>query len=212
MISTSHRTCTSGEPTNQQTNRQVHSKRMDEGTKERRNKQACKQTNKHASKQTNKQTSKQTNKCPRLERKQQGCEWGCDEQAHMGRVPLPMSDYVTDTRSTLDNSVRILQAILDVAADVGLLRTLLSAAHLIQGLTQVSSPPTFLLPKFPPCSSHGGLHRSLTQVAPILTQVSSYLPCRSLPFFHPALPSLSLTQVPLSFNSPRFPICLDCCA
>lgn len=59
----------------------------------------------------------------------------------MGRVPLPMSDYVTDTRSTLDNSVRILQAILDVAADAGLLFTLLAAARLIQGLTQVPSPP-----------------------------------------------------------------------
>lgn len=59
----------------------------------------------------------------------------------MGRVPLPMSDYVTDTRSTLDNSVRILQAILDVAADAGLLFTLLAAARLIQGLTQVSTPP-----------------------------------------------------------------------
>ena len=27
----------------------------------------------------------------------------------MGRLPLPISDYVTDTKSVLDNSLRILQ-------------------------------------------------------------------------------------------------------
>lgn len=30
-------------------------------------------------------------------------------QAHMGRLPLPITDYVTDTKSVLDNSLRILQ-------------------------------------------------------------------------------------------------------
>lgn len=30
-------------------------------------------------------------------------------QAHLGRTPLPISDYFTDTRSVLDNSLRILQ-------------------------------------------------------------------------------------------------------
>jgi hypothetical protein len=31
-------------------------------------------------------------------------------QAHMGRLPLPIADYLTDTRTVLDNSLRILQA------------------------------------------------------------------------------------------------------
>lgn len=31
-------------------------------------------------------------------------------QAHLGRLPLPISDYVTDTKGALDNSLRILQA------------------------------------------------------------------------------------------------------
>lgn len=30
-------------------------------------------------------------------------------QAHLGRVPLPISDYVTDTKAVLDNSLRVLQ-------------------------------------------------------------------------------------------------------
>lgn len=30
-------------------------------------------------------------------------------QAHMSRQKLPISDYVTDTKSVLDNSLRILQ-------------------------------------------------------------------------------------------------------
>lgn len=53
-------------------------------------------------------------------------------QAHMGRLPLPVSDYVTDTRSVLDNSLRILQAMLDVAADAGWLVTVLNTINLVQ--------------------------------------------------------------------------------
>ena len=31
-------------------------------------------------------------------------------QAHLARLPLPISDYITDTKTVLDNSLRILQA------------------------------------------------------------------------------------------------------
>ena len=58
-------------------------------------------------------------------------------QAHMGRLDLPITDYVGDTKSALDNSVRILQAITDVAADAGWLRTALATMRVIQGLMQV---------------------------------------------------------------------------
>jgi activating signal cointegrator complex subunit 3 len=30
-------------------------------------------------------------------------------QAHLGRLPPPISDYLTDTRGVLDNSVRLAQ-------------------------------------------------------------------------------------------------------
>ena len=62
-----------------------------------------------------------------------------DVQAHMGRVELPITDYVGDTKSALDNSVRILQAITDVAADAGWLDTTLATMRLIQGLMQVQA-------------------------------------------------------------------------
>lgn len=38
-------------------------------------------------------------------------------QAHIGRIGLPVSDYITDTRSVLENSIRILQAMVDIAAE-----------------------------------------------------------------------------------------------
>ena len=59
-------------------------------------------------------------------------------QAHMGHVPAPISDYVTDTRSVLDQSIRILQAITDVAADAGWLGTALATMHLMQSIMQAS--------------------------------------------------------------------------
>ena len=58
----------------------------------------------------------------------------------MGRLDLPITDYVGDTKSALDNSVRILQAITDVAADAGWLRTTLATMRIIQGLMQVTAP------------------------------------------------------------------------
>ena len=57
-------------------------------------------------------------------------------QAHLLRLPLPVSDYVTDAKSVLDQSVRILQAMVDVAADAGWLATALSGMQLNQLLMQ----------------------------------------------------------------------------
>ncbi len=57
-------------------------------------------------------------------------------QAHFLRVPLPMSDYVTDTKSVLDQAIRIIQAIIDVASDAGWLHTALNAMRLMQMVMQ----------------------------------------------------------------------------
>lgn len=53
-------------------------------------------------------------------------------QAHFSHLPLPISDYVTDLKSVLDQAVRILQAMVDVAADSGYLFTALNSMHLLQ--------------------------------------------------------------------------------
>ncbi|KAL4525728.1 hypothetical protein Ndes2526B_g09336 [Nannochloris sp. 'desiccata'] len=70
-------------------------------------------------------------------------------QAHLSRLPLPISDYITDTKSVLDNSLRILQAIVDVAADAGWADTAFSAMKLVQALMQGrwhDDPPAMMLP------------------------------------------------------------------
>ncbi|XP_033120994.1 activating signal cointegrator 1 complex subunit 3-like isoform X2 [Anneissia japonica] len=57
-------------------------------------------------------------------------------QAHFCRLQLPSSDYNTDTKSVLDQAIRVLQAMLDVTADNGFLVTALSTINLIQMVLQ----------------------------------------------------------------------------
>ncbi|CAM9807850.1 unnamed protein product, partial [Scytosiphon promiscuus] len=59
-------------------------------------------------------------------------------QAHFDRCPLPISDYVTDTRSVLDQAVRVMNAMLDIAAGFGLLETTLGLLHLHQMVVQAA--------------------------------------------------------------------------
>lgn len=56
-------------------------------------------------------------------------------------MDLPISDYITDTKSVLDQSIRVLQAMVDVAANGGWLQTSLSVMHLLQMIMQVSIFP-----------------------------------------------------------------------
>jgi len=57
-------------------------------------------------------------------------------QSHFCRNPLPVADYATDTKSVLDQAVRILQAMLDISADSGWLATTLRLANLLQMVIQ----------------------------------------------------------------------------
>ncbi|KAI8053409.1 Sec63 Brl domain-containing protein [Syncephalis plumigaleata] len=57
-------------------------------------------------------------------------------QAHLLHRALPVADYATDTISVLDQSVRILQALIDVAAELGYLNVGLRAMHLLQCIKQ----------------------------------------------------------------------------
>jgi hypothetical protein len=63
------------------------------------------------------------------------CSW---VQAHFSRLALPVADYVTDTRSVLDQSIRVLQAMVDVAAHGGWLPTTLHVMHTLQMVLQVN--------------------------------------------------------------------------
>jgi len=70
-------------------------------------------------------------------------------QAHMASVPLPISDYITDLKSVLDQSARVLQAIVDVAAQAGHLTTALQTMALAQCIIQGRLPeddPLLIIP------------------------------------------------------------------
>lgn len=66
-------------------------------------------------------------------------------QAHFSQSELPISDYVTDLKSVLDQSIRIIQAMIDICANSGWLSSTITCMHLLQMVMQV----LLLLPKLP---------------------------------------------------------------
>ncbi|XP_029451214.1 activating signal cointegrator 1 complex subunit 3 isoform X1 [Rhinatrema bivittatum] len=57
-------------------------------------------------------------------------------QAHFSRAMLPCPDYSTDTKTVLDQAIRVCQAMLDVAANQGWLVTALNITTLVQMIIQ----------------------------------------------------------------------------
>ncbi|XP_067947750.1 activating signal cointegrator 1 complex subunit 3-like [Watersipora subatra] len=57
-------------------------------------------------------------------------------QAHLSRCPLPSTDYLTDTKSVMDQAIRILQGMLDMVADAGWLNSSLQVIIVLQMLIQ----------------------------------------------------------------------------
>ncbi|KAG9154776.1 hypothetical protein Leryth_014281 [Lithospermum erythrorhizon] len=57
-------------------------------------------------------------------------------QAHFSRVEMPISDYVTDLKSVLDQSIRIIQAMIDICANSGWLSSTITCMHLLQMVMQ----------------------------------------------------------------------------
>jgi activating signal cointegrator complex subunit 3 len=57
-------------------------------------------------------------------------------QAHFSHAPLPISDYNTDQKSAIDNSIRVIQALVDVSANNGHLHAALKAMTLLQCMVQ----------------------------------------------------------------------------
>ncbi len=58
-------------------------------------------------------------------------------QARFSKLPLPISDFLTDTKSALDQSARFLQAMVDLCADAGWLGVTVRAINLVQMIVQV---------------------------------------------------------------------------
>jgi activating signal cointegrator complex subunit 3 len=61
-------------------------------------------------------------------------------QARFMHAPLPITDYITDTKSVLDQAVRVLHAAVDIAADNGLLLQCLRLAQLTQCVVMAIMP------------------------------------------------------------------------
>ncbi|XP_059194984.1 activating signal cointegrator 1 complex subunit 3 [Centropristis striata] len=57
-------------------------------------------------------------------------------QAHFSHATLPCSDYNTDTKTVLDNTIRVCQAMLDVAANEGWLVAAIGICNLVQMIVQ----------------------------------------------------------------------------
>jgi activating signal cointegrator complex subunit 3 len=58
-------------------------------------------------------------------------------QCHFSQLELPISDYATDLKSVLDQSIRIIQAMIDVCANSGWLSSSITCMHLLQMVMQV---------------------------------------------------------------------------
>ncbi|XP_020701426.1 DExH-box ATP-dependent RNA helicase DExH14 isoform X3 [Dendrobium catenatum] len=71
-------------------------------------------------------------------------------QAHFSRLEMPISDYVTDLKSVLDQSIRIIQAMIDISANNGWLTSTMNCMHLLQmvmqGLWYGSDSSLWMLP------------------------------------------------------------------
>lgn len=70
-------------------------------------------------------------------------------QAHMSRVDLPITDYVGDQTSVLDQAIRIIQASIDVLTELGYLSSCLQMITLLQCIKSArwpSEPPASILP------------------------------------------------------------------
>ncbi|KAL2159926.1 hypothetical protein VTH06DRAFT_2059 [Thermothelomyces fergusii] len=70
-------------------------------------------------------------------------------QAHMSRIGLPITDYVGDQTSVLDQAIRIIQASIDVMAELGYLSSMLEFIRLLQCVKSARWPdenPASILP------------------------------------------------------------------
>lgn len=84
-------------------------------------------------------------------------------QAHFERCPLPITDYITDTKSVLDQSIRIIQGMIDICSHKGFLNTTLNLVHMIQMIIQgqwLDQSPLINLPQF----EDGEIIRKLSKI------------------------------------------------
>ncbi|KAL4865899.1 hypothetical protein BDV12DRAFT_199669 [Aspergillus spectabilis] len=103
-------------------------------------------------------------------------------QAYMSRIDLPISDYVGDQISVLDQSIRIIQASIDAMAELGYTSACLTFINLLQSIKSARWPedhPLSILPGIEPSSatnSNPALPKSLTSLTALPQSSISSLP------------------------------------
>ena len=70
-------------------------------------------------------------------------------QAHFSRIDLPISDYIGDLNSILDQSIRVVQASIDVLAELGFLSSCILMITLLQSIKSARWPEDGPLSIFP---------------------------------------------------------------
>jgi antiviral helicase SLH1 len=73
-------------------------------------------------------------------------------QAHMSRIDLPITDYVGDQTSVLDQAIRVIQASIDVLTEMGYLSSCMQMITLLQCIKSACWPsdyPLGILPRVP---------------------------------------------------------------
>ncbi|KKY17469.1 putative dead deah box [Phaeomoniella chlamydospora] len=101
-------------------------------------------------------------------------------QAHFSRIDLPISDYVGDSNSVLDQSIRIIQAGIDVMAELGNLTALQHMLKLLQSVKSARWPEDHPISILPGIDPEAHIPRSQPQDLISLTnipppQLSSFL-------------------------------------
>lgn len=70
-------------------------------------------------------------------------------QAHMSRIDLPISDYVGDQTSVLDQTIRIAQAGVDLMTEMGRFGAVREMVHLLQSIKSARWPSDYALSVLP---------------------------------------------------------------
>ncbi|KAJ6115404.1 hypothetical protein N7486_001182 [Penicillium sp. IBT 16267x] len=154
-------------------------------------------------------------------------------QAYMSRIDLPISDYVGDQTSVLDQGIRVIQASIDVMAELGFIPACQMLMTLLQCIKSARWPedhPLSILPGVPvekpphglpstlvalssqPVSSVVGLVKKLS-LSPQFTRVASQLPNISISVAGMSAKGLAVTVTrhnphthsEYRIHAPRFP-------
>jgi activating signal cointegrator complex subunit 3 len=128
-------------------------------------------------------------------------------QAHLERARLPIADYVNDTKSVLDQAPRLLNAMVDIAADEGLLQPALGSMRVAQMLVQACTddrPSLLQLPSLGRLDDADGVVRMLEaqgvgdlRALASLDEAGVRKACRGLGGLDPAKVVADLRRVPL---------------